>query len=336
MGKWVAVLVLMGAGTCLVAQEPDPKPQEPSQLDKDLAAALSNNPDIQVAEAQLQEAQAELNRVRLGVMQKVAALRIDIDAQKRLLEATEEDYARTRALIESGVVPQGEVQASAVALEKARADLARLEAELSAMKGEVHGVQQDAANTQSAIDKGLFWLRHHQWGHPEGNLAAWFQSGNMADCAACHTAVHPVDPHASNTAHTLLALGFATQAKPEPGSMTDRILTALDTPIAMEGAEEALLQDFLELLRHHSDIPFRTLIGSTGGQPISLMEGELPLGAWLLVVEDSFPDVNIYIRPYGLLVTTSESPPEGAVPLHAAWPKREQAKDEQETTAPEN
>lgn len=336
MAKGLVVLAVIGSGAWVAAQDPKPEKAEPSQLDKDLAAALGNNPDIQVAEAQLREAQAELNRVQLGVMQKVVGLRIDIDAQKRLLAATEEDYARSRALIESGVIPPGEAQASAVALEKARADLARLEAEFSALKGEVHGMPQNATDAQGAIDKGLFWLAHHQLGSSLGELQGWIHGAQVADCAACHS-VQQGHPHGGMTAQALLALGIAGDAKPEPGSMTDRILNALETPIQMEDGGDIPVRDFLEYLRVTSGepVPFRVLLGPWGDNEISQTDGELPLGAWLLIVQDSVPNVKIYLRPYGLLITTSETPPEKAIPLSAAWPKPDPPAEAEESTEPE-
>src|SRR6266849_6689180 len=50
-----------------------PKDHEPT-LEDVLAQALKDNPDIRVAQAKAQEADAELNRAKLQVMQKVVAL----------------------------------------------------------------------------------------------------------------------------------------------------------------------------------------------------------------------------------------------------------------------
>jgi hypothetical protein len=59
----------------------------PSQLEQMLAEALANNPDIRVAEAKLREAQAELNRVRLQVLQRVSTLHHAVETQKAVVEA---------------------------------------------------------------------------------------------------------------------------------------------------------------------------------------------------------------------------------------------------------
>src|SRR5215469_3745646 len=57
-------------------------PQKKSALEEMLAEALKNNPDIRVAAAKLAEADAELNRTRLQVTQKVASLHHAILSQK--------------------------------------------------------------------------------------------------------------------------------------------------------------------------------------------------------------------------------------------------------------
>src|SRR5437588_11514314 len=50
------------------------KALEHGSLEEALASALKNNPDIRVAESKVQEAEAELNRSRLQVTQKVVSL----------------------------------------------------------------------------------------------------------------------------------------------------------------------------------------------------------------------------------------------------------------------
>src|SRR5690348_16019153 len=60
----------------------NPKAQpKKSKLEEMLAEALKNNPDIRVAVAKVAEADAELNRTRLQVMQKVVMLHHAIETQ---------------------------------------------------------------------------------------------------------------------------------------------------------------------------------------------------------------------------------------------------------------
>src|SRR5206468_7820042 len=63
------------------------QPAKPAQaaeptLEEMLTNALKDNPDIRVAEAKVREAEAELNRTRLQVTQKIVALQQALLAQK--------------------------------------------------------------------------------------------------------------------------------------------------------------------------------------------------------------------------------------------------------------
>ena len=76
-----------------------PKQEKPATLDEMLAKALKDNPDIRVAESKVREAEAELNRVKLQVMQKVVALRHSLESQKATVQEAANDlpvYSITR------------------------------------------------------------------------------------------------------------------------------------------------------------------------------------------------------------------------------------------------
>src|SRR5437016_6331892 len=90
-----------GAGTKPPAQTnpgdtatADPKPSQPKtqSLEEVLARALKDNPDIRVAVTKVREAEAELHRTRLQVVQKVVVLRQNLDTQKAGLEAAREKW----------------------------------------------------------------------------------------------------------------------------------------------------------------------------------------------------------------------------------------------------
>src|SRR5947209_1017266 len=70
------------AGTKAQRKGDKAAPPADTDLADMLAKALRDNPDIRVAEAKLREADAELNRIRLQVTQKVVTLRHNWEAQK--------------------------------------------------------------------------------------------------------------------------------------------------------------------------------------------------------------------------------------------------------------
>src|SRR5437762_8496144 len=51
-------------------------------LDDLLSQALKSNPDVRLAESKVREAEADLNRVRMQIMQKIVKLEIDIKEAK--------------------------------------------------------------------------------------------------------------------------------------------------------------------------------------------------------------------------------------------------------------
>src|SRR4029077_15972519 len=62
----------------------------PESLEETLSQVLHQNPDIRVAEAQLREAEAELQRVRLQVMQKAITLYHALESERTAVRQAEE------------------------------------------------------------------------------------------------------------------------------------------------------------------------------------------------------------------------------------------------------
>src|SRR5439155_733927 len=98
-----------------------------SELEQMLTEALVNNPDIRVAEAKLREAEAELNRVRLQVLQKVSTLHHAVEAQKTTIQAVESS-------LQSALTAQEQPKIGIV-LAQEKAKMASLQAELPAVLG---------------------------------------------------------------------------------------------------------------------------------------------------------------------------------------------------------
>src|SRR5438552_2394915 len=141
----LALAVLL-AGVTLVDAQPKPPASSPaadekkpepkkSALGELLEQALRNNPDIHVAEAKLREAEAELNRTRLLVAQKVVALHANLEAARATVAVGEARLRRMQDLIKTGVGGREDLETATVALQQAKADLAKLEAESPYLTG---------------------------------------------------------------------------------------------------------------------------------------------------------------------------------------------------------
>src|SRR5689334_14434601 len=103
----LAALLAVLLGAAAMADDPakpaDPnKPAEqkkPSQLEELIAQALRDNPDIRVAEAKTREAEAELSRVRLQVIQKVVAHQHTVETLEGAVKAAEANLTLAEAKV---------------------------------------------------------------------------------------------------------------------------------------------------------------------------------------------------------------------------------------------
>ena len=119
-----------------------PGGSSPQKKEKDLKAmtleellqkALQDNPDLRVAESKLREAEAELNRTRLQVLQKVARIHQEIALARAVVKDAETQLARINAL--GNAVAQAEKEQARFTLERTKAELAKYEAELPYLLG---------------------------------------------------------------------------------------------------------------------------------------------------------------------------------------------------------
>ena len=86
-----------------------------------VAAALANDPDVLIARAKVQLAEAELAKARQGVVLKVMTLNATIDEQKRAMASAEERYAWTERMVKTGTIPQSQLLDERAKVEAARA-----------------------------------------------------------------------------------------------------------------------------------------------------------------------------------------------------------------------
>ncbi len=107
-----------------------------SKLEQMLELALLNNPDLRVADAKARAADAELQRMRLTVSQKVVLLYNNLEGTRATVQLLEKQLARFRELQKGGAVPENEVTEVEAKLILAKTDLAKLESELQYLLGQ--------------------------------------------------------------------------------------------------------------------------------------------------------------------------------------------------------
>jgi hypothetical protein len=274
------------------------KKLEPGSLEEMLDKALRNNPDILAAEAKVREAEAECNRVRHQVVAKIVGLRMDIENAKKTLAIAEsmlklELDARSQRSV---VLP---LQSN---VEKQKAELGKLEAELKAVLGSYAQVKNTAfdANGVLPLYSTVFTTTNSPYWVPFTNTATLAPSAAYFSLTSTQTVQTP---------------------------MAERIKAALDKTVSLDEFPDARLKDVLGFLTKKAgvDVPFR-MLGKTEEEPVSLMNAELPLGAWLQAIEDSVPNLRFVVREYGILATTKDRIPDGAITVQEFWRQGAKAK----------
>jgi hypothetical protein len=266
-------------------------PQQKSKLEEMLAEALKNNPDIRVAAAKLAEADAELNRTRLQVTQKVVMLYHAIETQKQVVENAESRDKRAQQLVATGGITPEVKDEIRQSLALAKAKLAELEAQMPALLGKE---QRSAA----AETLGLTYRYRLAF--------------DNADSYHNELAV-PEFKH------------FRFQHKADI-PQAEKLRKALQTPVKVNYKDmsfDAILKD---LARKTERLSFRNLFERGGfegnGRNMSLQfEEALPVSAILQALEDE-TGCSFFVREYGILAIRREAAPPGAMTVEEFLPQK--------------
>jgi hypothetical protein len=296
---------------------------KPSQLEELIAQALRDNPDVRVAEAKMREAEAELSRVRLQVIQKVVAHQHNTETKESAVQNAEAhyvvaqanqqlakaEYDRVAEISKKGVVAKADVdaarakveqaaadvQAAKSALQAAKADLAKTQAELPYLLGKGG---KDGHETE-AVRRGLAWLQANQ---------------------------------ADTTARALYALSLAQaeqawfKAGLQPqGTVAETLRKALDRPInlSLQNVPTAKAIEDIRDFAGVSIVPSSTLPRELLTRPITLKLDNVRLGAVFQLLEDA-TGLQFGVRDYGILMA-GQLPPD-VMPLHRWWKDGEKSK----------
>jgi hypothetical protein len=293
------------------AKKPD-KPNEMS-LEEMLNKAFKDNPDIRVAEAKVREAEAELNRARLQVTQKVIALHRALEAQRSLTELAQKNLDQVRRERKANDTDQNFGAMAQNRLAKAKEKLAEIEAELPYLIG----------NPPVADRKLDFSL---------SNLHELTPQLQFRPIRRELIELKPFDI----TLDRRLPINWPFPAGPATGSKVDQLRKDLDKNMKVQ-FEDALFSEVIERIELTSGIAFRIL--DTKERDISFQKVTLKLkdsvtiGAALQALEDSFPGLRFIVRDYGVLVTWADKVPPGAMTVGTLW-KSAQAQDSKPKAEP--
>jgi hypothetical protein len=272
-----------------------------SKLEELLAQALRNNADIRVATAKLNEAEAELHRARLQVMQKVVQSYQAVEAARATVDFRQKEYDRIKQLEASGAVERALVDEREKSLAAAKAQLAAAEADLSFLLG------------KGPAESRTFWFTHGQ-------------------------ALNPAPDYREALLSYYAALSLAQKQRSEnrlaPGPVTDKLRKALDQPVTIMATDQPL-SHVLKLIRDANPdvhIQFPRTLNLEGKVTVRLEN--IPLGAAMQLLEDMVPDLRVVVRDYGLLLVKEDSLPPRALLLEDFWKGGKPKAVEAEAKAP--
>jgi len=275
-----------------------------------IAAALAHDPDVRMARAKVQLAEAELAKARQAVTVKVINLRATIEEQKQVVALAQEEYTRTEAVRMRGGATAAELIQARIKLETARSALARTEMELKLVTGDgaAGGVGAGPkAGDPDAVARGLEFLAIQQRAgqHPAALDNTWF----IIDA--------------------LRAAGAVAEVNVVRGAVPDRIRAALDKKVTLGAkGQKVPLDKALEVFKTEAglDVPVRG-VGDLVNTPVITSQGEeMPVGAWLQLYQDYSNDGRFYVREYGLLFTHKSTAPPDALTLTQFWDLKPAAK----------
>lgn len=247
-------------------------------LESQIAAALRNNADIQVAEAKAREAQAEVQRVRVQVANKISRTRSELDAARSDIEMAEAGLKRMKQLAERGNTSVTEVQAAEAMMQKARAAYELKQQDLIGLIGVSRHVPYSvplSANPFAAPEMPAAK-------DPVGKATAK-QAPKLADMVSAEMRTALVRELAKN-------LDF------------DGTLDVKATP--------ELVADILK-----TPFPIRLLLLNESYKPLKLEKvKKATLLDVLLMMEDEC-GVEFHVREYGVLMMDADSAPKDPLPL---------------------
>jgi FecR-like protein len=272
----------------------------PGTLEEMLTEALRNNPDVRVAESKLREAEAQLNRARMQVMQKAVALRAALDAQQgavkeaeAVLKAAELKAKRMGELLKHNAIDAALHDEVVAGVEIARQKLLAAKTRTAELDGEVSFLL-GKHRARFIISLAPTDAKAH------GEDAVWVERVTR-ELAFDKHALHVMEWH----------------LKVAPGSTADRIRKALDKPVRVDIKGKPLAEVLKQFQSAHG-VNFVIAAKKLGETTVTVQSEEMPLGAVLEMIED-VAGIRFAVRDYGVLATSAEPLPTGAVPLYTFW-----------------
>ena len=313
------------------ATEKAPPASKPETLDEQIARAMASNPDLRIAQLQVEMAKAKLDQERQRVILRITTAREAIQSIKSGIMATESERANTESLIKRSVVTKSALVPHDMKLASQRSDLAAAEAEL-----------RTAIGSNQAVAAEI----------PPANCPAFAKSGGKAvSCNNCHQGDQVTDGSPERLSifvaqdkltgkrtYHFVKLDPGTLPAMHKGFLADlpEMLERRITPDAKTGTPRELLAGLLTKAASDKPVPSvrvaRDLNEYYDANKLTLtLQGDAnTLSAWIEQYLDTVnienahvsgimnnsakvPNYNLYVREYGLLCVQPDQAPAGAL-----------------------
>ena len=256
-------------------------------LDELLNAALKDNADISVAQAKVRETEAELHRTRLQVMQKVSRLVHDIKSSREAVKDAEANLRRVQQLVTAKAISVEEYEIVRRAVERAKVELAKFEAELPFLVGKQPAGMGGAGMMGPGGGGGTFLSR-------------------------------PLGIDMSRMEFAALELAAV---KNVPTSVADKLHKALDTEVLLRQSEMTLHDAVSFLSDKMQDINVHISDKKLNTAKVNLyLLRPVSMGAMFQYFEDEL-ECRCIIREYGIVIVPRDRVPPGATSLLEFWKK---------------
>jgi hypothetical protein len=308
-------------------------------LEEMLNKALKDNPDIRVAEAKVREGEAELNRTRLQVTQKVLAFHHTRESQKAIVKVAEEDLQRIQKLEASKAVSQDEVRQAQQRLSAAKAKLAEVEGEMHYLIGQQHGAlvssvtfSPDGKTVLSGAADGTVKL----WDARTGQQISMPYLEEKIETFQVRPLIPPdqiLGPFNVTLPERHITIGKITHSAPEAGTIADKVRKALDTTVTVDYQDKTVEEVLKDLEKKFPDLSFHA--PSVSGFAVTV-KGSFPLKALLQLIQDTCYELgtdpptgySFAVRDYGLLLAPDNRIPPGAIRLQDLQKEKTPAKED--------
>jgi hypothetical protein len=290
---------------------PKEKPKKPDITDAVIAAALSNDPDVKIAQARVQLAEAELAKAKQTVVMKVMPLADRVNTLRADVEQHRERAAWAERMVKLAYMSQAQAQVERAKLQELQAELAKIETELKLIAGEeALASKADIATLlttryadQHTLLSALRFMNQQQQHHPLSRRIE---------------------------AYSYLA---ALAARPSvKGPISEQLRAALDKSVKLGNkGEEVTFPKALEVFKKEAglDVPVRYGFNAGSIMTITAEGEELPVGAWFQLYQDQANGGGVfYVRDYGLLFAGKDSAPD-APTLTEFWKQKPPAKEKE-------